>query len=107
MSRKGWASVDEWIDATPENKLELIDGRLVVCSLEGSRRIAWELLQDYGPPLGLEHAPASLWWQALAEAYRPSPLPTTPGGWWRWTQEVEHNPGPAPAGPLVTGEHRR
>jgi hypothetical protein len=70
--------VERWTNGTPENKLELIDGRLVICDLEGSRRIAWQLLADYGPPLGLGQAPARLWWQALQEAYHPSPRPTTP-----------------------------
>jgi hypothetical protein len=112
MSRKGKAEaagedrVERWINDTPENKLELIDGRLVICDLAGSRRVAWQLLEDYGPPLGLGHAPARLWWQALQEAYRPSPRPATPAEWWRWAERVEHDPTPPPAGPLVTVEHR-
>jgi Uma2 family endonuclease len=114
MSRKGKADTaagdDRFkrrLNATPENKLELIDGRLVICDLAGSRRVAWQLLEDYGPPLGLGHAPARLWWQALQEAYRPSPRPATPAEWWRWAERVEHDPTPPPAGPQVTAEHRR
>jgi hypothetical protein len=72
--------IARWENATPENKLELIGGRLIICDLAGSRRIAWNLLDDHGPPLGLGHAPARLWWRALADAYHPSPRPTTPAG---------------------------
>jgi Uma2 family endonuclease len=114
MSRKGRRDradgedpVDRWINATPENKLELIDGQLIICNQDGSRRIAWELLNDYGPPIALKQLPAQLWWQALAAAYLPSPHPTTPHEWWHWAEGVDHNPEPPPAGPLVTGEHRR
>lgn len=99
--------VERWINAMPEGKLELIDGQLIISTLAGSRRIAWELLRDYGPPLGLKHAPAALWWAALAEAYRPTPLPTTPAQWWAWAGTIAHEAEPPGAGPHVTGEHRR
>jgi hypothetical protein len=75
--------------------------------VEGSRRIAWELLQDHGPPIGLPHAPAQVWWQALADAYHPSPRPTTAEQWWQWANTAGPVPLPTPAGPQVTAEHRR
>jgi hypothetical protein len=59
--------MNRW-NAMPEGKLELINGRLIISSLAGSRRIAWCLLDDYGPPIGLAHAPPQLWWAALEEA---------------------------------------
>jgi hypothetical protein len=53
----------------PEGKLELIDGRLVISTMLGSRWIMREILRDYGPGYFLPYAPPSLWWIALQEAY--------------------------------------
>ena len=44
-------------DTLPEGKLELIDGKLLISTLAGSRRILWELLMDYGPGYVLPMAP--------------------------------------------------
>jgi len=33
----------------PGEQTELIDGQLIICDLQGSRRIAWQLLADHGP----------------------------------------------------------
>jgi len=59
----------QWYAAMPESKLELIDGKLIIGTLAGSRRILWEILQDYGPDMVLPMAPTEFWWTALQEAY--------------------------------------
>lgn|GEM_PF-2442191 len=92
-------------DAMPEGKLELINGQLIISTLAGSRRIAWHLLDDYGPPIGLAHAPAQLWWSALEEAFGPYPRPATRDEWWRWAKSFRYSPEPPHAGPQFTGEH--
>ena len=89
--------LERWWAATPENKLELIDGQLVISTLAGSRRIAWQLLHDYGPASALPLAPADLWWEALRQAFDPQPSPRTPEEWTRWAATIEHDPEPPPA----------
>jgi Uma2 family endonuclease len=97
-----------WWASTPENKLELIEGQLIISTLTGSRRIAWYLLNDYGPALALPLAPSDLWWAALQQAFNPQPPPTTPTEWLEWADHLAYEPPePAPAGPLGTAEHRR
>src|SRR5947209_2588674 len=54
--------------AMPEGKLELIDGKLIISTLSGSRWIMREILKDYGPDIVLPMAPPTLWWSALREA---------------------------------------
>src|SRR5262249_51942654 len=92
------AWIEHWCATTPENKLELIDGRFTVSTIAGSRRIAWTLLQDYGPAMALPLAPAELWWEALRRAFHPQPTPGTPEEWAAWAASVEHDPEPPPAG---------
>ncbi|HKV12942.1 MAG TPA: Uma2 family endonuclease [Thermoanaerobaculia bacterium] len=99
--------ITQWRARTPENKLELIDGQFIISTLEGSRRIAWMLLEDYGPALALPMAPPDLWWAALEQAFDPQPRPQTPEEWTAWAATVEHDPEPPPAGPYGTQEHRR
>ncbi|HSF41296.1 MAG TPA: hypothetical protein VLT87_15970, partial [Thermoanaerobaculia bacterium] len=99
--------IEQWWAKTPENKLELIDGQLIVSTLEGSRRIAWMLLQDYGPAMALPMASPDLWWAALEQAFDPRPRPRAPEEWAAWAATVEHDPEPPPAGPYGTMEHRR
>ncbi|HSK80574.1 MAG TPA: Uma2 family endonuclease [Thermoanaerobaculia bacterium] len=99
--------IERWWAMTPENKLELIDGQLIVSTLEGSRRIAWMLLQDYGPAMALPMASLDLWWAALEQAFDPRPRPQNPEEWAAWAATVEHDPEPPPAGPYGTLEHRR
>jgi Uma2 family endonuclease len=97
---------ERWWAATPEDKLELIDGQLVVSTLAGSRRIAWDLLDGHGPVLALPMASSELWWEALRQAFDPKPLPRTPEEWVAWADTVEHDPEPPPAGPLRSAEHQ-
>ncbi|MDM8551093.1 Uma2 family endonuclease [Desulfobacterales bacterium HSG2] len=87
--------------------MELIDGQLIVGTSEGSRRIAWYLLQDYGPDIALSMASEDLWWEALIQAFNPRPLPRTRSEWTEWAADVPVPPEPAPAGPCVSSEHRR
>jgi hypothetical protein len=61
--------IDRWWDTTPEPKLELIEGQLIVGTPRGSQRMLWTLLQDYGPRIALPLAPADSWWSALREAF--------------------------------------
>jgi hypothetical protein len=106
MTAKADTDFENWLNAMPEGKLELINGQLIISSLAGSRRIAWNLLDDYGPPIGLAQAPPQLWWWALEEAFRPDPLPRTPEEWWHWAASFSYDPEPPGAGPHVTGKHR-
>jgi hypothetical protein len=73
--------IERWWATTPESKLELIDGQLIISTMAGSRRIAWSLLQDHGPAMALPMAPANLWWEALRQAFHPQPTPDTPEEW--------------------------
>jgi Uma2 family endonuclease len=98
---------DRWIAELPEGKLELIDGKLVIGTLKGSRRIVRELLQDYGPSLFLPMAPAESWREALGVAFRAEPRPRTPEEWLRWADGVDGPAEVAPAGPQNTWTHRR
>ncbi len=91
----------------PERKLELIGGRLIISTLAGSRRIAWNLLYDHGPAMALPMASADLWREALRQAFNPHPMPQTTEEWAAWAATFEHNPEPPPAGPHDTLEHRR
>lgn len=99
--------IERWWARTPENKLELIDGRLIVSTLAGSRFITRYLLRDYGPAMALPLAPPEIWWEALRQAFAPRPEPRTPEEWTTWAATVEHDPEPPPAGPYGTLEHRR
>lgn len=99
--------IERWWARTPENKLELIDGRLIISTLAGSRFITRYLLRDYGPAMALPLAPAELWWEALRQAFDPHPAPRTPDEWMTWAATFEHDPEPPPAGPYGTLEHRR
>lgn len=100
-------SIERWWARTPENKLELIDGRLIISTLAGSRFITRYLLRDYGPAMALPLAPAEIWWEALRQAFAPHPVPRTPEEWTTWAATFEHDPEPPPAGPYGTLEHRR
>ena len=91
----------------PEGKLELIDGKLIISTLAGSRRVLWELLNDYGPDLLLPLAPPALWWTALQHACHPHPPPQTPASWSAWADGVDYQPDVAPAGPQGTEAHHR
>ena len=98
---------EQWWAALPEGKLELIDGQLMISTLAGSRRVLWELLNDYGPDLVLPLAPPALWWAALQHAFNPHPQPQTPAAWSAWADGVDYQPDVAPAGPQGTAAHHR
>jgi Uma2 family endonuclease len=97
---------ERWWAAMPERKLELIEGRLIISTLAGSRRITWNLLYDHGPAMALPMASADLWWEALRQAFNPHPMPQGPEEWAAWAATFEHNPEPPPAGPHDTLAHR-
>ncbi|MFQ5854099.1 MAG: Uma2 family endonuclease [Anaerolineae bacterium] len=98
---------ERWWAAMPEPKLELIDGKLIISTLAGSRRIMFELLKDYGPGLVLPMASTELWWRALREAYSPQPRPEMPAEWLEWVDSFDYEPDVAPAGPRGSAKHRR
>ena len=61
----------------PENKLELIDGQLIVGnSLAGSRLLLRQILQGWGAEAAISLAPIETWLSALAAEYGGNP----PGG---------------------------
>ncbi len=99
--------LEDWWTATPESKLELISGRLIIGTLAGSRRIAWRLLADYGPEMVLPMAPRALWWEALRCAFDPHPRPRTAEEWRHWAADLSYDPEPPPAGPRGSGAHYR
>jgi Uma2 family endonuclease len=103
----GDSFLDRWWAELPEGKLELIDGKLVIGTLKGSRRVVRELLQDYGPVLFLPMAPAESWREALGIAFGADPRPRTAEGWLRWADGVTGPVAVAPAGPQGTRPHRR
>lgn len=88
-----------WWTDMPEGKLELIDGKLVISTLAGSRWILRELLKDYGPDLVLPMASPALWWTALQQAYHPQPRPAALAEWHEWADGFSYEPEVAPAGP--------
>jgi hypothetical protein len=103
----GDSLLDRWWAELPEGKLELIDGKLVISTLKGSRRVARELLQDYGPPLFLPMAPAESWRDALIAAFAAAARPRTPAEWLRWADGLSGPAEVAPAGPQNSWDHRR
>src|SRR5919199_2502830 len=101
---------DDWFERflreSPEPKLELIDGRLVVGnSLVGSRYLLWWLLHDLGPRAVLPMAPLERWWEVLALAFQAPPLLASARAWEAWTAQVVHMPRIAPAGPCFDAAH--
>lgn len=96
---------NHWFAAMPEGKLELIDGKLIISTLTGSRRVLYELLQDYGPDYVLPMAPTALWWEALRTVFAPQPEPQTLADWRIWAAEFAYTPEVALAGPHGSGRH--
>lgn len=106
---------DDWFERyerdTPEHKLELIDGRLVIGnSLAGSRYYLHDLLDGWGTEAVLPFAAPERWRVALHQAFASftppqvaAPLET----WQAWARAVFYEPRLAPAGPLSTGPHHR
>ncbi len=102
-------TLQQYEENHPEWKIELVNGQLVIGnSRRGSRYILHELLHHYGPSAALPMASESLWWQALAVAFRPLGAPP-PGAlmedWCHWAEDAAHEPVVEPAGPIDTDEH--
>lgn len=95
---------------SPESKLELIDGRLIVGnSLRGSRYLLWDILTGWGPEAALALAPATSWRQALHEAFRDLAAPAAHeplDAWRNWADRAAYTPSIAPAGPRDDWRHR-
>jgi predicted nucleotidyltransferase len=94
---------------TPEPKLELIDGRLVIGnSLAGSRYILHDLLTGWGTEAAIALAAPALWRTALHQAFAGS-TPPDPGAplsaWQSWAETVRFELHLDPAGPRSTGPH--
>ncbi len=98
---------ETWWASMPEGKLELINGKLIISTFAGSRRVLWELLHDYGPDLVFPMASTALWWAALREAYNPQPLPQTLPEWREWADGFPYEPDVAPAGPQGSAKHQQ
>jgi hypothetical protein len=94
---------------TPEPKLELIEGRLIIGnSLAGSRYYLPDLLRGWGTEAALAFAEPELWLTALQRAFASFTPPdaTTPlVAWHEWAETVVFTPSLAPAGPMATGPH--
>jgi hypothetical protein len=94
---------------TPEPKLELIDGRLIIGNnLRGSRYILHDLACGWTPAAVLPFAQDHLWLVALHEAFAQwnPPAPEADLSIWQlWAATVEYEPVIEPAGPRITGPH--
>ncbi len=101
--------VEQFERETPESKLELIDGRLIIGnSLAGSRYYLHDLLSCWGVEAVMAFASCELWRAALYQTFAPfaAPDPAAPLNTWRsWAETVEFEPRLEPAGPMVTGSH--
>lgn len=100
------ADFERFYAETPEAKLELIEGQLIVGnSLAGSRYMLCEILKGWGIGAALPMAPAELWWEALAAAFQPSPRPQSLAEWQTWAARSDFQPELAPAGPHEDDGH--
>jgi Uma2 family endonuclease len=94
---------------TPENKLELIGGKLIVGnSLAGSRYLLHDLLRGWSVQAVLPWASNTVWREALREAFamfQPPVIDTALTVWQEWAGEVAWEPRLEPAGPLMTDGH--
>jgi hypothetical protein len=89
---------------SPEIRLELVDGQLLVGgSLMGSRWLMRELLQGWGLESAIGFAPLESWYNAL-NAFCPS---TTVSNWAAWAEDLAYSaPEFLPLGSRHLGEHR-
>jgi predicted nucleotidyltransferase len=96
---------------TPEPKLELIEGRLIIGnSLAGSRYYLHDLLTGWGTEAVLPFAAPQLWRSALHNALSTltPPIAEAPlDTWSNWAKTVVYEPHLDPAGPRSTGPHFR
>ena len=107
------AGQEDWLQeferVTPEAKLELIEGRLIIGnSVAGSRYYLHDLLSGWGANAALAFAAPEAWRSALHEAFAAltPPATTAPLAAWRaWADAVDYEPQLAPAGPMITGPH--
>ncbi len=107
--------IDRFFEDSPEPKIELVDGALVVGNtlagggLGGSRYLLHELLVRFDAELATNLAPKELWWRALHHGFQ-SLSPPAPNAsaaeWTAWAASVSYQPEIEPAGPCVTGWHR-
>ena len=105
-TEKKW--IDRWMDELPESKLELIQGKLIINTMAGSRRIMQEILGDYGPTLVLPMASTELWWSALRKAYGPQVEAFQHlSEWHQWADSFGSIPEKIFAGPQVDVRHRQ
>jgi hypothetical protein len=102
---------EQHIRETPEAKLELIEGRLIVGnSLAGSRYCLHDILTGWTTEAALAFAEPALWQEALRVAFaaHSPPHADAPLTTWRtWAESIVHEPRLEPAGPLLSGPHRR
>src|SRR5262249_20748300 len=107
------AAEQDWFEQyereTPEPKLELIEGRLVIGnSLAGSRYYLHDLLTGWGTEAALAFAAPDQWRAALHQAFGPFSPPDAAApleDWRDWAEKVTYEPRLAPAGPRATGPH--
>lgn len=107
---KQWKErIDQFERETPEPKLELIEGRLIIGnSRDGSRYFLHDLLTGWGAQAAVPFAPTDLWRTALCQAFASltPPQASAPlANWQAWAARVVFEPCLAPAGPRETGPH--
>ena len=91
--------LDQWQALLPDEKLELIDGQLMLGSLAGSRRMLWMLLREYGPRLALPMASATHWMAALKQTYHLDLSAHEPSEWHTWSEAAQYEPTQPPLDP--------
>src|SRR5437588_555724 len=104
---------EDWFEQfereTPEPKLELIGGQLVIGnSLAGSRYYLHDLLIGWGSEAVLAFAAATQWRSALHQtfaAFSPPDVMAPLADWHSWADTVVYDHALAPAGPRATGPH--
>jgi hypothetical protein len=94
---------------TPEPKLELIEGQLIIGnSLAGSRYYLRDVLTGWGTQAALPFANPEVWKSALLEGFSlfsPPQVAAPLGDWQGWANAIEFEPRLEPAGPMTTGPH--
>ena len=91
----------------PERKLELIDRQLYIGTLAGSRRMAWQLLRDYGVGFALRYGTATQWIEALRGVFAPQGKLDSAESWFTWARSVAYDAEPPTTGPMMSSAHSR
>src|SRR4051812_19878901 len=100
--------LDTRIQAMPEAKLELLDGRLSVGNGAGNLQLLRHLLEGWGAEAAVPMTSPELWWVGLHQGFRefdpPSP-DRPPAVWHAWAAQFSYQANLPPAGPWIHRPH--